>query len=140
MPVDISALKNAIEQLDTALEYAERGTPDPKLAVLLRSAAIQAFEFTYELAHKTLRRYLASIDPSPELVEDYTFEQLIRRGNEAGLLSEELVAWKDFRKNRGITSHGYDEEKAQFVYENIATFLPEVKYLANKIQTRQQAG
>jgi hypothetical protein len=61
--IDISSLENAIEQLKESLEYAGSSLAKNNrgLAKQFRSSSIQAFEFTYELAHKTLKRYLEDI-------------------------------------------------------------------------------
>ncbi len=86
MILDLSSLRNAIAQTEEAL-----------------AAAIQAFEFTYELAIKTLRRYLMESEPSPATVDEMSFNDLVRRGYAIGLLQAELTEWKVYRRSRGIT-------------------------------------
>jgi len=139
MTIDFSPLENAIKQLDGALEYAqsELARTDTRLAELLRSAAIQAFEFTYDLACKMLRRYLASIDENPDQIEKLSFANLIRAGYAQGLLSEELTVWVAFRDERNITSHTCDEGKAQEVYGHIPRFASEVKFLYRQLCAQQ---
>jgi nucleotidyltransferase substrate binding protein (TIGR01987 family) len=139
MLLDTTALKNAIAQLEEALAYHESdiALADARLALHLRAAAIQAFEFTYELSTKMLRRYLMEDDASPSTVADMTFSELIRYGYARGLLQAELVEWKQFREDRGATSHVYDAVKAQFVFESIPAFLVEAKFLLHQIKTRQ---
>jgi nucleotidyltransferase substrate binding protein (TIGR01987 family) len=139
MSLKLSALEKAVAQLEVALEYAESDVSqnDPHLPQLLRSAAIQAFEYTYELSHKMLRRYLASIDPNPDVVMDLDFPGLIRAGYARGLLSEELEAWRTFRADRGATSHTYDDGTARKVFEKIPRFLKEARYLLHSLQARQ---
>jgi nucleotidyltransferase substrate binding protein (TIGR01987 family) len=66
-----------------------------------------------------------------------TFNEIIRRGFEVGLLQAEISQWKEFRKDRGTTSHTYDEDKANDVYETIPTFLKEAKFLYSQITKRQ---
>lgn len=138
MKLDLSSYAKAISQLETALAYAEsdRAGHDPILARLLRAATIQAFEYTYELSVKMLRRYLEEASASPGTVHEMTFNELIRLGYDQGLLHAELSAWKLFRQNRGTTSHGYDEDKAQDVYEAIPTFLNEARYLYEQLSRR----
>ncbi len=140
MTLDLSSLQKAIAQMEDALKYCESdlAKSDPNLALHLRAAAIQAFEFTYELSFKMLGRYLTAVEPNPSLPEELTFNELVRRGYELGLLKAELVDWKEFRKDRGTTSHAYDEKKAQDVFESIPAFLAEAKYLLSQIQKRQE--
>ena len=68
--------------------------------------------------------------------DDITFNDLIRKGYEKGLLLNDLEAWKAYRKHRGITSHTYDENKAEDIYQNIPEFLTEVKYLFKQLGQR----
>jgi nucleotidyltransferase substrate binding protein (TIGR01987 family) len=112
--IDVTSLENAVVQLEEAIAYvgSDIARADPRLARHLRAAAIQAFEFTYELAYRTLRRFLAEIESSPAEVDALDFSGSIRLGYARGLLDEEISAWRDFRKNRSITSHTYDEDKA----------------------------
>ncbi len=139
--IDISPLHRAVAQLEGALAYAnsDLASGNADLAPHLRAAAIQAFEFTYELSIKMLRRYLAEASPSPSTVEELDFSGLVRMGLAAGLLQEEIEAWRGFRLARGITSHTYDEAKAQSVFASIPRFLAEARYLLGQIDMRQKA-
>jgi nucleotidyltransferase substrate binding protein (TIGR01987 family) len=107
---------------------------------ILRAAALQAFEFTYEPAIKTLKRFLEKNEPNPLIIDEMSFNDLVRRGYEAGLLQAELVAWKQFRKDRSTTSHAYDELKALEVFAGIPAFLVEAKHLIAKITRRQETS
>jgi len=140
MLLDISPLGKAITQTEKSLKYCESdfAKSDLQLAFQLRAGAIQAFEFTYELAIKTLKRYLEQTETTAANIDHMSFNALIRLGFERGLLKAELVGWKKFRDRRNITSHTYDEKKAQVVYETIPLFLIEAKFLHTEITKRQQ--
>jgi nucleotidyltransferase substrate binding protein (TIGR01987 family) len=140
MKIDLSSFLKAIAQTDEALALhgveLERG--HDRLALHLRAATIQAFEFTYELSMKVLKRYLETTNPNPAFLDTMSFNDLIRAGFEAGLLDAELAKWKSFRQSRGTTSHTYDETKAQEIFETIPAFLLEAKFLAKRIEDRQE--
>ncbi len=140
MTIDLSVLKNAIDQADDALVYAhsDLAKADPKLALHLRAAAIQAFEFTYELSHKMLRRYLVQTEPSPSLIGELSFPDLIRLGYQRGIVRSEWAVWKSYRDHRNATSHAYDEGKAQEVFTHIPGFLSEARDLLEEITRRQK--
>lgn len=142
MTLDLTSLSKAIAQTDDALGYcaSDLARQNVGLRLHLRAAAIQAFEFTYELSIKTLKRYLEATLSSSDLVDQMSFNELVRAGYEAGLLDVELTDWKAFRKSRGITSHTYDENKAQSVFESIPAFLKEAKFLEAQIRLRQDIG
>jgi nucleotidyltransferase substrate binding protein (TIGR01987 family) len=140
MILDVSSLRSAIAQCDDALVYcgSDLAQRDAKLAQHLRAGAIQAFEFTYELSVKMLKRYLETTEPTPSSVDEMSFNDLVRRGYEIGLLNAEIEHWKEFRKNRGSTSHAYNMAKALLVFNNIPAFLSEAKYLLAQIEARQE--
>ena len=139
MSLDLTSLRNAILQIEEALAYAQSDLAkgDPRLARHLRAAAILAFAFTYELSVKMLKRYLETTEANPASVDEMTFNELIRRGYEAGLLQAELSEWKGFRRDRGTTSHAYDEAKAREVFAAIPAFLAEARFLLAQIDARQ---
>lgn len=139
MSIDITSLEKAIAQLDEALAYAgsDLAAADAQLALHLRAAAIQAFEFTYELSVRMLRRYLLANEASPAVVDELDFNGLIRLGYARGLLNEELAAWRLFRQDRGTTSHAYDERKARAVFDHIPGFLAEARFLSHQLRDRQ---
>ncbi len=137
-PLNVSALVKALSQLEQSLVYyySDVVQQDPGLIQQLRAAAIQAFEFTYELTWKMLKRYLVLTEPNPNEVEEMSFPDLIRTGCERGLLQSELSLWKSFRQDRSVTSHTYDDSKAQEVFEHIPLFLSEAQKFLLVLQTR----
>ena len=140
MRIDLTSLTNAIGNIEVALQYHERAKtgPDPVLVQLHRAAAIQAFEYTYELCPKLLRRYFAENSDSTQATEELNFDGLMRRGYEFGLLDADVVIWRGFRAARGTTSHAYDSDKAEDVFQDIPEFLVQAKFLLKQLEARQQ--
>jgi hypothetical protein len=62
MSLDITSLGNAVRRLREGLERHKREPTDEQL----RDGLIQRFEFTYELTHKMLKRYLKETAASPD--------------------------------------------------------------------------
>ncbi|EFQ24238.1 nucleotidyltransferase substrate binding protein, HI0074 family [Aminomonas paucivorans DSM 12260] len=137
-PLDLTALRNALSQLDRALEFHERAAQEgqDELAEQLRAACIQAFEFTYELSWKMLRRYGALTEPNPQEVKSLPFPDLIRWGCERGLVLSDWTAWMAYREARGTTSHTYDGAKAQAVFAVIPAFRDEARFLLARLEER----
>jgi len=102
MTLNLRPLDHAIEQLEDALGYchSDLAASDPKLAAHLRAAAIQAFEFTYELCIKMLRRHIGQIESNSNVVPHMTFDDLIRRAFSLELLNEKIPQWRLFRERR----------------------------------------
>ena len=68
--IDLTPLAKAASHLRSAL--VEQAAEPERL--LLRAGLIQTFEYTFELSHKIIRRYLAATEPSPDAVAELTFE------------------------------------------------------------------
>jgi nucleotidyltransferase substrate binding protein (TIGR01987 family) len=132
MTLNISALENAITRLTEGLARYQRDTTDDQI----RDGLIQRFEFTYELSHKMLKRYLEAAAPSPEVIDAMSFADLIRTGNEQGLLLGEWPDWKAYRDMRSKTSHTYDVAKALEVVAGIPAFLAEAVFLRDQLRRR----
>lgn len=130
--LDITPLKNAVLRLDEGLVRYEWDISD----LQIRDGLIQRFEFTYELSHKMLKRYLEQTSPNPAEFDGMSFQDLIRTGNEKGLLLGNWTDWRRYREMRSRTSHTYDENTAIQVVSGIPQFLEEAKYLVQSLQKR----
>ena len=105
-----SNYRKALKRLGSAVALSE----ERALSDLEEQGLIQAFEFVFDMAWKTL--------------QDYVFEQgyagergrpnpIITDAAERGLIDEAL--WKAMTKSRNLTSHTYDEELADQVAADI---------------------
>lgn len=140
MNIDFSSLASAIGQLEKSLAYSrsEIAQHDEELFEQLRNSVIQCFEFTYELSWKMLKRYLEETAATPEDIDMSTFQNLIRRGNEKGLLRSDWLRWKIYRQARTDSSHTYDGDKAEAVYEIAPDFLDEARYLYGQLTSKKR--
>ncbi len=138
MSLDFSPLANAINQLEKSLDYATSplAMNDPGLFEQLRNSVIQCFEFTYELSHKMLKRFLEETAASTEDINTCSFQELIRTGNENNLLRSDWLVWRTYRQARNNSSHTYDADKAEQVYQIAPDFLLEAKHLYQQLITR----
>ena len=132
MKLDTTSLGNAVRRLREGLARYEREPADEQI----RDGLIQRFEFTYELGHKMLKRYLKETAPSPDEIEQLPFADLIRTGNAQGLLRSDWPAWRRFREMRARTSHTYDDKVASQVAAAIPAFLEETEHLYAELQRR----
>ena len=112
----------AFAQLEDAIKSYLAAPQD----TLYRDGLIQRFEFTVELAWKSLREYLedqgvvlAVVSPRAVLKEAYA----------AGVI-DDADMWNAIISARNITSHVYDEKTAEDVATQICNdFLPLLKAL-----------
>jgi nucleotidyltransferase substrate binding protein (TIGR01987 family) len=104
--------------------------------IQIRDGLVQRYEFTYEVSHKMLKRYLEMSSPNPDIFDSMAFADLIRSGNEQGLLLSDWTQWKTFREMRAKTSHTYDEAVAIEVVSVIPAFITEAKALLQELLKR----
>lgn len=132
--LSLEPLQKAMHQLENGLnEYAQSSKSD-----LLCDGVIQRFEYTYELAWKTLKRFLESTNPTPALIDQMSFQTLIRAAWEQGLLKSSWDVWENFRDARNNTRHVYDAKKAKQVFAKIPDFVKEVHYLYHQLASRTE--
>jgi nucleotidyltransferase substrate binding protein (TIGR01987 family) len=133
--IDLTPLSKAVARLTEGLERYQRDISDTQI----RDGLIQRFEFTYELSHKTLKRFLEAASASPGEFDKADFPYLIRSANEQGLLLSDWPTWRTYRDMRAKTSHTYDEQIALEVVRGIAPFLLEATHLLGQLTKRLSA-
>lgn len=82
-----------------------------------------------------MKRQLKLIAEAPDEIDSADFRDILRLSAKAGLI-EQVEDWLLYRKMRNITSHTYDQNKAQQVYEQMIGFLASAKNLLNQLQQR----
>lgn len=102
-----SDYRKALASLEKGLAMAEDE--------LHRDGIIQRFEFTYELAWKTMKLWLAGKDVSVGNAKD-----ALRAALENGLIADGNL-WSALHRCRNPTSHTYNETTAVEVYGAIRT-------------------
>lgn len=138
MKLDLTALRDATAALEKSLGYLGSDLArDPDLREQFRAASIQAFEFTYEVAYKMIKRQLEQIVATPSEVDGMTYMQLIRSAAEAGLV-EDVPRFKEYRDKRNITSHTYNQKRAEEVVRVLEPFLRDVGFLLNELERRNR--
>lgn len=131
-PLDLTSLSKALQRLSEGLARYLGDTSDTQI----RDGLIQRFEFTYEISHKMLKRYLESASADPAAFDAMPFSDLIRTANEQGLLLGSWPDWKLYREMRSRTSHAYSEEVALAVVGAIPAFLAEGEFLLKRLLER----
>ena len=130
--LDLSPLVKAIDRLDEGIARYQTDTSDTQI----RDGLIQRFEYTYEISHKMLKRYLEMASAASEQFDSMPFQDLIRSSNKQGLLLSDCPRWRTFRDMRSKTSHTYDEAKPLEVVAEIPAFLEETSFLRDQLKAR----
>ncbi|MDR0661922.1 MAG: nucleotidyltransferase substrate binding protein [Holosporales bacterium] len=130
--LDVSSLEKAVARLEEGITRYQQEKED----AMVRDAVVQRFEYTFSLSVRMIKRYLREHGAEGDLVEEMTFNVLIRTADRAGLLRSNLEKWIDYRQKRNMTSHTYNEEKALDVVSLVGDFSLEARYLLEALKTR----
>jgi nucleotidyltransferase substrate binding protein (TIGR01987 family) len=121
--IDIAPLLFAFSQFQGALQIAKSD--------LEKAGAIQYFEFTYELAWKTMRRVLK--DLGKELNSP---KPVFREAALEGLIQDPLPRFR-FLDDRIETVHTYNKEVAARIFADLPLFEAEMIGFITQLKSRQ---
>ena len=117
--LNITPLIKAKESFEIALNAPETD--------LNRDAAIQRFEYTFELIWKTIKRILKYKGMNANNPRD-----VIREAAKQGLIDNPAL-WFTFLDDRNETVHTYNESVAKEIYQDLPIFQQELTKLLNKM-------
>jgi len=122
----------ALTKLDKALEGLKTiAEQEMDFYMGFRDATIQRFEYTIELYWKLLKKILLQ-----EGVVTNAPREILKAAFQNQLIDQEL-SWLDMLKDRNSTSHTYDEELANNIYDRIKNiYLPLMLQNFEQLQLR----
>lgn len=119
-------MKERLESFQEAIARLKEALAEPETS-LTRDASIQRFEFTVELAWKSIQKFLASeqiVCQSPKTC----FQEAFQFG-----LIEDDEKWIAMMDDRNLTVHTYNEELAKEIYARLASYVPLLNNLCTKL-------
>ncbi|MBU0650647.1 nucleotidyltransferase substrate binding protein [bacterium] len=112
--------EQALGRLDSAVHQ--------KKDEFVRDACIQRFEFTFELAWKTVKQFAKS-----EGVNNINSPRdAFKAGFKLGFIEDNPV-WLEMIEFRNLTTHTYNIVTAEAIYDMLPKFLVSFKELCNKL-------
>ena len=118
-----SKLENLKSQLKKAFPRFQEIMHEEKNDIV-RDSAIHRFEFTCELAWKTMKAYLEEKGGKSL----YFPKDIIRSAFQARIIGND-PKWLDMVDTRNMTSHVYNEDMAEKIYAELPPYLPLIKKL-----------
>ncbi|MBN2676260.1 MAG: nucleotidyltransferase substrate binding protein [Alphaproteobacteria bacterium] len=97
-------------------------------------AAIQRFEYLYQITTKVMQTYLKHT----EVKEAYAymcFKGILRLVAEKGLI-DDPIEWNRFREIRSMTLQAYDLGKAEAIYKVLPIFIQKCEFLLAQLKER----
>ncbi len=128
--LDLTAFSKAIATLNEALHEYEKDNSN----TFVRGSCIQRFEYCFDMSKKLIRKYLKTISDDPMEIDGEKLSNLIRQAYTLGIVKHSWDEWDIYRENRNNTSHGYDEDIAIEIVEQLPAFYHEVFFLCESIQ------
>lgn len=119
------------EELGHAVERLAEILADQNTRLdIRRDAAIQRFEFTVELFWKVLKKFLAY-----EKVAATTPRDVVQKAYQYSLIDNE-EQWLSMLDDRNRTSHVYEEEEANRVFQNIKAYSSVLQATYARLRTK----
>ena len=120
----------ALSQLNEAIEIMN----EKQLSSLEKQGVIQSFEYTHELAWKTLKDFLVSRGT----VDLFGSRDVVRESFQLGLI-ENGEMWMEMIKSRNLTSHTYNEVTADEIIKLIHDqYFDEFVLLKDKLSSQKE--
>lgn len=117
--------RNALARLREALAIEDRSP-------IVMDGTLQRFEFTFELAWKTMKRFLEAEGAQPGTPRD-----VLRRASEAGWIDDEAV-WLQMLKDRNTASHVYSQQQAAEIVARLPAAADQLSALVQVLERRQE--
>ena len=95
--------------------------------VINRDAAILRFEFTIELAWKSMQKFLRDED-----IECRSPKECLKEAFQFGLIEDDKI-WNDMVKDRNLVVHSYYEQLAEKVYSRLPQYIEPLKKLRERL-------
>jgi nucleotidyltransferase substrate binding protein (TIGR01987 family) len=134
--LDTSVLEQALSQFEAAL--AEHAAEPQRRA--FRDSVIMHYLFTYELVVQAIKRYLELESLKSAEVGDLTFQSLIRRADDLGLVRTGWPEFGRFREARNAIAHTYNERRALEVLGVAKEFASEARVVLDNLKRRLADG
>ena len=133
--LDYSSFEKTVNTLEVAIHSfdSQKDSMGPEERDLMRDGVIQRFEYTFELAWKTIKRYLEMYEL--EKADALNNRELFRVGFENGLIRD-AARWFDYLTDRNQTRHIYNPDVAADVFASAKDFLTGAQYLLAQLKER----
>ena len=130
--MDASDLEKILSQFESALQrFSEALERDIQKDSLFLDAAIQRFEFCFELSWKVLRRHLAR-----EGIAASTPREAFKEAFKLGWLAEGDTFWSRMIADRNLTSHTYNQKTALDLYSRLPGYRKAYQGLLELLKKR----
>lgn len=123
----MNKLEASKEQYNKAVEKLEE-VLNQETSEIIRDSAIKRFEFTFDLAWKTIKSFLEE----DKGLKCFSPKDCFRQAYQAGLIDYD-ESWLEMTDLRNRAVHTYSQEFSKRLFEELPEILKKFKDLKNKI-------
>lgn len=120
MQETLASFKQSLDRFNEILKEKE--------SIITRDASIQRFEFTVELAWKSIQKFLRE-----EKIICRSPKECLKEAFKFGLIEDDPI-WLQMIEDRNLTVHTYDENTAMEVYSRLPKYLAPLIKLQKQLQ------
>lgn len=121
LKISFKNLKKAVERFDEILK-------EP-VTQIVKDAALQRFEFTYELMWKTLKIYLEDIHG----LRAVSPRQVFKEAYSLSIIENEDI-FLEMIQSRNLLAHTYNEDQADNIFAKLSKYLPVIQNVLNNLK------
>ena len=121
-----------LRSLEQAFLRLKEALAEPKTG-LTRDASIKRFEFSFELAWKSIQKYLYG-----EGISCASPKSCFREAYKAGWVTDSPL-WIRMIEDRNLTVHTYNESVAEDIYSRLSSYLPLVEGLIENLKKAERS-
>ena len=122
--------KERLDDLEKAIQRLQEALQEDSTDLVI-DGVLHRFEFTFELAWKTMKDYLEYQGISDKIGSP---REVIKEAFSAGIIENGDI-WIEMMLSRNLLSHLYDEDASRDIYEQIKKlYFNEIKKLENKLK------
>ena len=139
MRLDLSPLEKSLARLETSISYlrSDSAQADAGLRREFAQSVIQGFEYSYAVAVAMTDRALGEFARNPETLKELDFADRMREAADLGFIRNPRD-FLEYRQKRNITSHAYNEDRAEEVLSVVDDFLADAKFLLQQLHKRNK--
>ena len=135
MSLQLDNLVKSIRALERSAKVARAlDSFDADLQETIRAGVIKNFEVAYEQSWKMMKRWLED-NMGHAYTDGVPRRELFRLAAENSLITD-VDHWFDYHLARNVTSHTYDEDAAQSVFEQAISFIDEANRFLRALEER----
>ena len=134
MSLQLDSLTKSIDALERSVKIATSlDTSDDDLWETVRAGVIQHFEVAYEQCWNMMKRWLEANIGKTYVNNTTTRRELFRLAAGSQLITD-VERWMDYHTERNQTSHTYNEDAAQRVFQEATEFAHDARQLLRTLE------